>query len=65
MSEWGESEPKTCPYCDKGTVDCTDKKVYCLDVSTLRMILFGPRLVSQNHTCPKWVLHDKYRTRSR
>lgn len=54
------SAPKTCPYCDKSSTDCTNRKVYCMDISTLRMILFGPRQVSNNHTCPKWTLADKY-----
>ncbi|MDE5616141.1 MAG: hypothetical protein K2I81_04920 [Alphaproteobacteria bacterium] len=57
--------PKICKHCDSCTKDYHSCNSYCLDVSWLYIVLFGPRRVSEYDTCKKWALHRKFCEQSR
>ena len=47
---------RICKNCEASTIEGTTGKVYCCDVSWLRMLLAGPRLVLSTNTCRRCVL---------
>ncbi len=47
---------KICKNCEASTIECTTGKTYCCDVSWLRMLLAGPRLVLPTNTCRRCIL---------
>lgn len=57
--------PEICKYCEMCTKEYNTNNHFCLDVSVLRMILFGPRPVSVNNTCKRFTLHSRYIEKSR
>lgn len=57
--------PKICKNCYSCTHEYNTSNYFCLDVSALRIILFGPRRVSVNDTCKRFELHSRYIEKSR
>ena len=56
---------KRCSNCAMSTQDYTTKKWFCLDVSWLRMNLFGARPVKAGATCNHHVFRELGRGQSR
>lgn len=63
MSEFteGPAYRETCKYCVNYAM--RKNKGVCYNVSSLRFNLFGPKRVKPDHTCKKFALHEKYKTR--
>ncbi|MDE6478587.1 MAG: hypothetical protein K2L95_05040 [Alphaproteobacteria bacterium] len=58
-------QKKICQNCESSTRDYNTGKLYCCDVSWLRMVFWGPRPVMPTDTCHKIALRKKLNERTR
>lgn len=53
---------ETCPFCMYSMIhSCKPTDIYCVNPFKIWVEIFGPRRVSQTHTCSRWALHIRYR----